>query len=355
MLGLAVCLAACGTASTVGESVAVVGGDLVDAPLGQQTADARPDAAAADPTGPAATGPAAIDPTTPGAGIDPGTDPGIDPGTVPIEPVATDGGPGAALTTTTTAPATAPAAGPPCTVGAVPRRLALNAFYEKACVVNGLTVVASSQVDDAALLAAAEIVRGMLGPRPDLAAEMSRRRFRLGIIGVSERAVDLPEYRDLPINYPNTDWDAARAYGATPRRPLAAAPEENLLCTLEDTYPGQSVLTHELGHSVLDMAVLTRNPGFENRIKAAYKAAASLDVYQNSYAMTNADEYWAEGVQDYFDASRAGYGAGGGGDGYDSPIYSRETLRQNDPTLYALVAEVFPESDWRPSCPNELG
>ena len=183
--------------------------------------------------------------------------------------------------------------GVPCQVVRAPRSLGLSSFYEQVCVVQGLPVVSSSQVEGAALVEAAVIVRGMLQARPDLARKMAERRFRLGVIGVGELAVELPEYRDLPTSYPNTDWEAARAYGATVGRPLAAAPEENLLCTAKDTYPGQSVLTHELGHSVLDMAVVPDDPGFDNRVRAAFRAASQLHVYQNTYAMTNVDEYWA--------------------------------------------------------------
>ncbi len=240
----------------------------------------------------------------------------------------------------------------PCQVQPLEDRFHLDGYYRKECVVAGLPVVAAADVDDRALLSAARIIVGMLQARPDLVGEMADRAFRLGIIGVDARAVDLPEYRDLPSSYPDTDWDAARAYGATPRRPLAAAPEENLVCAIEDTYPGQSVLTHELGHSVLDMAVITNDAGFGNRVAKAYKSATSMDVYRNTYAMTNADEYWAEGVQDFFDASRPGYGPGGGGDGYDSPIYSRATLELYDPVLYELIAEVFTEVDFSPVCPS---
>ncbi len=240
---------------------------------------------------------------------------------------------------------------PPCEVVAAPRSLGLSSYYEKVCLVQGVPVVASAAVADAALVAAAAVVAGMLANRPDLVAELVARRFRLGIIGVGQRAIELPEYRDLPVSYPQTDWDAARAYGATPSRPLAAVPEENLLCLPEDTYPGQSVLAHELGHSVLDMAVLPNNPGFEDRLRVAFRAAVDNPSYRNTYAMTNVDEYWGEGVQDFFDASREAHGPGGGGDGYDGPIFSRATLRDRDPALHELIAEVFTEVPWRPTCP----
>lgn len=249
------------------------------------------------------------------------------------------------------AAALAPGVRPPCEVVPAPRSLGLSSYYEKLCLVQGVPVVASAAVADPALVAAARVVAGMLRHRPDLIEELVARRFRLGIIGVGQRAIELPEYRDLPVSYPHTNWDAARAYGATPSRPLAAVPEENLLCSAEDTYPGQSVLAHELGHSVLDMAVLPNNPAFEDRLRVAFRAAADNPSYRNTYAMTNVDEYWGEGVQDFFDASREAHGPNGGGDGYDGPIFSRDTLRDQDPALHALIAEVFTEVPWRPVCP----
>jgi len=331
----------CGRADTVGRSVVMLRAD-------HGTGDAGGLEAAPGAGGPSAPAAAPGTVTSSGSGT---TAPGAS-SSAPVVASADAVVPVPAGRGGTVTPVTEVEDGPACGVGSVPRAFGLPAFYTKACVVNGLPVVASPVVDDSALVAAADILRGMLAARPDLARAMAVRRFRLGVIGVEQRAVDLPEYRDLPSNYPAVDWDAARAYGATPRRPLAAAPEENLVCSAADTYPGQSVLVHELGHSVLDMAVLPADPGFEARLEAAFRAAARLDVYRNTYALTNADEYWAEGVQDFFDASRIGSGPDGGGDGYDGPIHSRATLLANDPVLYDLIAGVFTESvSWRPSCP----
>jgi hypothetical protein len=63
----------------------------------------------------------------------------------------------------------------------------------------------------------------------------------------------------------------------------------------------------------------------------------------------NADEYWAEGVQDYFDASRRPLPDQRGG--FDSRIASRGDLLVHDPTLHGLIAEVFGANDWRFTCP----
>lgn len=289
--------------------------------------------------------------------------PPIPPLTVPTVSTATPGGAqgGAAnpiVASPTVPPASIPVAGdrvggdgPVCTVERLPAAAGLDPFYTQVCWASGIPVVSSDGVDGRALQAAADIVVNMLASRPDLRDRLVSGRLRVGIIGVQQRAVDLPEYRDLPTNFPETNWDSARAYGATPRRPLLAVPEENLVCSPADTYPGQSVLAHELGHTVLDMGVALQDGTFKGRVATAYKAARSNPVYAQTYALVNVDEYWAEGVQDFFDASRAAYGPNGGGDGYDGPIASRDALRANDPVLYGLISSVFTETSWRPSCP----
>lgn len=62
--------------------------------------------------------------------------------------------------------------------------------------------------------------------------------------------------------------------------------------------------------------------------------------------MSNAEEYWAEGVQAWFDASvREDVNCG---------LNTRCKLREADPQLADLMLEVFGENDWRytDTCPR---
>lgn len=223
-------------------------------------------------------------------------------------------------------------------------------FYDQYCTSEvGVRIVADAAVDPAALVAAAELVDVVLADMDEEAARMVDGDLRIGVLDRDDDAPEMPEYRDLPTLFPDIDWTAARAYGARPGRPLMVVPEENLLCREDDTYPGQSVFLHEIGHSVLDMAVVPADPAFEDRVAAAYDAAMASGVYADSYATVNADEYWAEGVQDYFDASRRPTPGQRGG--FDSAIASRRDLLTLDPTLHGLIAEVFGDNDWRFTCP----
>ncbi len=82
-------------------------------------------------------------------------------------------------------------------------------------------------------------------------------------------------------------------------------------------------------------------------MKAAYDAAMTAGLFANTYAATNPDEYWAEGVQDWFDTNLTADPANGVHNG----IHTRAQLMTYDPGLAALIAEVFGDRPWRYACP----
>lgn len=244
-------------------------------------------------------------------------------------------------------PPVAAAASDECDVRPTVAADGFDPFYTQICVVGGIPLLGSDDVDSRALVAAAHIVTAVLAPRPDLRAQMVARHMRVGVIGVNHKAVDLPEYRDLPIKYPDTDWNAARAYSATPARPLVSGPEENLICSPMDTYPGQQVLVHEMGHSVMDLAARYLDPSLWDRVQRAYERSMAAGRWVGYYGGSSATEYWAEGVQAYFNASRASVGP----DPLGTPVDTREKLTAYDPELAGLIREVFTDNPWRASCP----
>jgi hypothetical protein len=46
------------------------------------------------------------------------------------------------------------------------------------------------------------------------------------------------------------------------------------------------------------------DPTFDPRLKAAYDSAMKAGLWRGKYAGTNHHEYWAEGVQSWFDDNR---------------------------------------------------
>ena len=223
---------------------------------------------------------------------------------------------------------------------ALPAGLDLDVFYAKYCVAHGVAIVASVEVPDAALQRAQALVAAMLGPvRDDALAAIHDARVRVGVIGVDQVTTDLPEHSDLNEAFPDgADWDTrTRGVAATLARPLTSAAEENLLCLAGDVYAGESILVHEFAHTVHEQGVAVVDATFQGRLEAAYAAAMDAGLWADTYAATNAIEYWAEGVQSYFDVN----GFADPADGIHNAIATREDLQGYDPALFALVDEVF--------------
>jgi len=224
-----------------------------------------------------------------------------------------------------------------------PERPRFDDWYQQQCEVFGIAVVASERVDAAALPAVVDVIIGMLGERPELHAQLASTSFYLAIIAEEEGVTDLPEYRFLKDD-PNTDWDArARGFGDSE---LASAGEENVLCRDTDPYLGESILVHEFSHSILSAAIGPLETDFRGRVAASYDDAMAAGRWQDTYAATDHDEFWAEGVQDWFDTNLEADPP----DSIHNHVNTREELLDYEPALHALIAEQL-SHDWRYACP----
>lgn len=217
--------------------------------------------------------------------------------------------------------------------------LGLDPFYKKCILVKGLPIVSSDKVSDDGLRAAVSIVQKMLEKRPEIVKPMLSLKLRIAVMAPSEQTLDIPEHSDLQKAFPDTDWNKrARGLGATTVRPAVSCGEENLLGLRGDRYKGESILIHEFGHTVLNFGMERVDKGFRPKLQAAFDAAKKTGVWKNTYAMTNLDEYWAEGVQSWFDCNQKGPV---GGNGVHNEIWNRIELKAKDPTLHDLLNEVF--------------
>ncbi len=220
----------------------------------------------------------------------------------------------------------------------VVERLQLDPFYKKHLDVGGFSIVSSGKVPDAALREAAWIIDHMLGNRPDILRALAANKVRFAIMAHDEFTTSIPEHRNLkPAPY----WDKrARGLGASPMRPAVSCGAENLLAYPGDPYAKENICVHEFGHALHQMGVNSIDPTFDARLGAAYDAAMSAGLWKDTYAASNKNEYWAEGVQDWFDTNREN-------DNQHNHINTREELKGYDPGLAALLNEVFGDKNWR--------
>lgn len=237
-----------------------------------------------------------------------------------------------------------------CTLTAPPPGLSLDAYYTQYCDANGMPVIGGSSVSPAALQEAWLQTMNMMKMRQDLFAEMIAQGTKVAIVAYGEGITQIPEYSDLDTAFPIAGgWDArARGLGATPARPISSGADENLLCdNATDVYYGENIFLHEFAHSVEGMGIWFTDPVFSTKIQAAYENALATGLFLNTYADDTVYEYWAEGVQDWFDVNLEAIPS----DGIHNEINTRAELKTYDPVLYGLISKVFP-TDWQPvACP----
>ena len=217
-------------------------------------------------------------------------------------------------------------------------RLGLASFYQKHIDVGGLPILGSANVSDFALREAAWIIRHMLAGREDIIEAMAANRVRVAVMAWNEFTTDVPEHSRLT---PKDYWDRrARGLGATRRAPAVSCGEENLLCFPGDPYSTENILVHEFAHTIHEMGLSRVDPTFDTRLKAAYEDARDKGLWPKTYAITNRQEYWAEGVQCWFDNNREN-------DSCHGHVNTRAELEQYDPPLAKLCDEVFDAGSWR--------
>jgi hypothetical protein len=187
----------------------------------------------------------------------------------------------------------------------------------------------------------------MLAARPDLRAALIARGWRTGVIAEVEMTMDIPEYarlkrpgasRDEPVTQADRDYHANRSRGLG-GDPTTGA-EENLLGYPDTRYWGEHIFVHEFAHAIMGGGIRHVDPAMHAEIRAAYDAAMAAGKYVHAdgrkhYATTNANEYWAEGVQWWFFSNYGECFAG------DVKVETPDELAAYDPALNALIGRVF--------------
>ncbi len=217
-------------------------------------------------------------------------------------------------------------------------RLDLDPFYGKYLDYRGFPIVASSSVSDYALKEAAFLIEKMIGHRPEIVEALVTNKVRLAIMAPEEMTTMIPEHSDLS---PREYWDKrARGLGATKLRPAVSVGEENLLGYRGDPYSTESILIHEFAHAIHQMGVNMVDDSFQGKLENAFNRASLAGLWRGKYAGTNPSEYWAEGVQSWFDTNREN-------DHDHNHVDTRDELKKHDPALAALVESVFGDEEWR--------
>ena len=225
-----------------------------------------------------------------------------------------------------------------------PAELKLGPFYSKYVDASGYPIVSSAKVDDYALKEAAYLVDLMLAHRPDVRKAMVASGSRMIVMAHDEFTTDIPEHSHLrPKDY----WDArARGLGGSRDEAVCSCGEENLLGFAGDPYSTENILIHEFAHNIHLRGMVNVDSTFDDRLKQAYDHAMANGLWESKYASTNHAEYFAEGVQSWFNNNRQP-------DHDHNHVDTREELKEYDPGLAAMCEEVFGETELIYSKPVE--
>lgn len=221
--------------------------------------------------------------------------------------------------------------------GAEALRKTLDPFYKQHVVVDGLLIVSSEKVRKHALDEAAYLVRQMLARRADALQALAEKKAYVGVMAYTEMTTDIPESRGM-----GPWWDKrARGLGGNP----VTCAEENLLAFKGDPYRGENIFIHEFAH-IIDRTFARLDETFRPRLKALHQQAKETGRFRG-YGMGNFGEFWAEGVQSWFNCNRrGGLEALGPAGKHLCHINTRDQMKTHLPALSKLIDEAFRQNPW---------
>ncbi len=219
-----------------------------------------------------------------------------------------------------------------------PPSLHLDPFYKKYIDAHGFPIVSSWRTPDEALIKARDIIVSIVQTLPEeIINKMKESGVRIAIMARYEGTTDIPEHKYLAGDT-SVNWDVrARGLGGSVELPLTTCAEENLLCYQIDKYHAEDILIHEFAHTIHLVGIIQVDTTFNARLQKAFDHALATGKYKNTYAATNIEEYWAEGVQDWFNVNAEVAVP----DGKHNSINTRAELEIYDPDLYTILKEYF--------------
>ncbi|MDK1017859.1 MAG: hypothetical protein QGD89_00420 [Actinomycetota bacterium] len=223
--------------------------------------------------------------------------------------------------------------------------------YAQGCTVLGIEVLAAAGVDPEAIRQLADRVHGMLVNRPEYAAAIASHPIGVRVIGADQRITDLPEFTRIYFHHPGTDWHRlGRSFPGTELIPYAAGAAENLLCSDIDRFEGEDNFLRAFAITIRRYAMAAVDTATSRAIEQAYSIAIAEGKWTNTLAEINSEQYWAEGVQSFFDANLQDDAQERKPISSHNHVNTREELRTYDRALWEIAVSVFGDAEWRPGC-----
>ena len=197
----------------------------------------------------------------------------------------------------------------------------------------GVLIKSNDKVQMSTLELTAKTVDFMLSRLPEVAAEMKKNGMNIAIYGGDENAYYIPEYRS------STD--------PTVNPALGLGGEVNCNFAESAILDGwENVLTHEFGHAIKYNLYNVEDKSLIREYEDAFINAKLTNRWPDTYAISNAEEFFACMTSIWFDVSSEAESGGSVG-----PYNMQYELKIYDPQTYAFfeklyVNEHLPEGTW---------
>lgn len=217
-----------------------------------------------------------------------------------------------------------------CAIITTPPTLGLNPTYTKYINCTGIPVVGSANVPDEALQIASETTEFML---TGIGSIRSKLITGDAYIILYEEGLVL---NDVQESGGNQQASAGGVYRFDPANGinLFISPAVNLLCGVTSGQAEGNIFVHELGHMIDIGGIRQTDSNFNNTLATTYNNARAAGKWNNTYAGTNKEEYFAEMVIIWFGSNWIGTEEG---DGNRNEIGTRTQLQSYDAGAYNLL------------------
>ena len=223
----------------------------------------------------------------------------------------------------------------------------LDPFYKQYVEVDGMLILGSEKVSRYALREVAYLARKMLANRPDVLKRFGERKKNISVMAYTEMQTDLPDCRGL------SPWWDYRARGVAGS--LISCGEENVLSFKGDPWQGENIFVHEFAHGIHGM-IGDLDKEFKTRLAALYNKAKQSGRFRGYAIEGGLGEFWAEGVQAWFNCNGTIRPKSGGGQSsfevlgpkgkHICHITKREQVKAHLPEFAKLLDESFRQNEW---------
>lgn len=256
----------------------------------------------------------------------------------------------------------------------------LEEHYQRCRDADGIPIIGSNRISHSAFKAAHKALDLMVPPGSAYRKKMTENKLRIAIIDREEKGQHLPGLLHMTLFSGvfdpggGSDFLGFFNYVVPAAYPIVVVPESDLVCDDYASYAYYegfdlsqgTVIAHELAHAIHWTALRSLDSTFSSRLVKAYNhSVLEKGLWKDTYAATNAEEYWAEGLEGWFtkkgdwkidtrNYNDLSHPANDPLLFQESPVEYDIPIRKYDPQLFQLLQETFPNPQWDSLCSRDF-